>query len=389
MGGWAAVGAALLAKLGAAFALLLSKPALIAAAIALAAYLIYRNWGRIGPFLASLWQGIAATAEAAWNGIATFLSGLWESIRSSAEAAWNGIAAFFGRIGSGIATAVGSSLDGVKSVIAGIWKDIETLFKAFTPLVWLQAAVEPIVEWVTAWGETLYTAFDRTFGRIGRFVGGIFDGIAEGFRKIGGLVEGALSWGSGPSTTQVKATAEQAAAAKAAIDALAPAARAAVAAARAEFAGVSFHSHGVALMKTLAAGIRAGAADAVDAVRGTVQRMRDLLPHSPAKTGPLSDLDRVRFGETLAGSIMRGTPSALAAATALAAGLAATVPGGAEASTAGGGLARGGSVTSIAPVFNITLQGGGDDLVERLREAAHEVAEIVQRELSRRGRAEY
>lgn len=68
----------------------------------------------------------------------------------------------------------------------------------------------------------------------------------------------------------------------------------------------SFESHGVALMRTFAIGIRNGANEAIAATREVVGEIRDYLPHSPAKRGPLSDLNKVRFSETLATAIKPG-----------------------------------------------------------------------------------
>lgn len=61
--------------------------------------------------------------------------------------------------------------------------------------------------------------------------------------------------------------------------------------------------HGRRMMDTLAAGMKARAQVVVDQIRATMQQVRDHLPSSPAKTGPLSDIDRLKFGETIARSI--------------------------------------------------------------------------------------
>lgn len=77
----------------------------------------------------------------------------------------------------------------------------------------------------------------------------------------------------------------------------------AISAARSVLAAANFESHGAALMRTFAIGIRNGAGSAIAATRDVVGQIRDYLPHSPAKRGPLSDLNRVRFSETLAKAI--------------------------------------------------------------------------------------
>ncbi|MEN5083731.1 hypothetical protein ABE438_14710 [Bosea sp. TWI1241] len=109
--------------------------------------------------------------------------------------------------------------------------------------------------------------------------------------------------GAGDKQAQTVAAGEKAAQAVAMIEQVAPAARQMVAEVDGILAGVDYTSRGVAMMTTLAAGIRAGAGAVTSAVREVAQQARDYLPHSPAKVGPLSDLDRVKFAETLASSI--------------------------------------------------------------------------------------
>lgn len=73
--------------------------------------------------------------------------------------------------------------------------------------------------------------------------------------------------------------------------------------AQAFLSNMSFYKHGAALMNTLAAGIRARSQAVVSEVQKVTQAMRDHLPSSPAKIGPLSDIHKLRFDETIAASI--------------------------------------------------------------------------------------
>jgi TP901 family phage tail tape measure protein len=386
-GGVSAIAGALLARFGAVLRFLLAPLALAArgvmmlgaamlttplgwviagiAAVAAGAYYVYRNWSTIGPMLAKAWESLKTAAKAAWDGVTEAFSSAWERVK-----AW-------------FASLEWPSLPEFPDVLGG-----------------LSAALEPALKWVGDWGGKLGKAFEGAFGKISDFLSGAGERIGKIISPITDALSKAGDFMFGPSTATVKATTEQAAAAKAAIDAIPPAAREAVAQANAVLAAQNWQSHGVRLMQTLAAGIRAGASEAVAAVRDTVQKMRDHLPHSPAKVGPLSDLDKVRFAETLAGAITRGSPRAIMAAQALAAGLAATLPDPAGAFTAGvappaarsgvsGGGAGSGDLT-VNPVFNVTVQGGaGEDFKEQLRAYSYEIAEIIQAELKRRDRATY
>jgi phage-related minor tail protein len=80
------------------------------------------------------------------------------------------------------------------------------------------------------------------------------------------------------------------------------------------FAG-RFRSAGVSLMSTLADGIRSGINKAVSAVRNGMASIRAYLPFSPAKVGPLSDLDKSgeSFFPTFASKMNRGVTPMLRA----------------------------------------------------------------------------
>ena len=61
-------------------ALLTNPIGLLIAGIAVAAYLIYDNWGKIGPWFAELWQTVSGAFSSAWNGITNFCSEAWTNI---------------------------------------------------------------------------------------------------------------------------------------------------------------------------------------------------------------------------------------------------------------------------------------------------------------------
>jgi hypothetical protein len=69
-----------------------------------------------------------------------------------------------------------------------------------------------------------------------------------------------------------------------------------------EMAG-KFYEAGRNIMTTIADGILSAALAPVDALKGAVSSMRDLLPFSPAKAGPFKDLHKIKIAETIADSI--------------------------------------------------------------------------------------
>jgi len=78
-----------------------------------------------------------------------------------------------------------------------------------------------------------------------------------------------------------------------------------------------FFQAGTRMMLTFLNGIRAGIGAVVEGVKGAFQRIRNLLPFSDAKTGPLSDLTASgrAFMTAFAGGMLSGAGAPLAAAT--------------------------------------------------------------------------
>ena len=61
-------------------ALLTNPIGLLITGIAVAAYLIYDNWGKIGPWFAEFWQTVSGAFSSAWSSITNFCSEAWTNI---------------------------------------------------------------------------------------------------------------------------------------------------------------------------------------------------------------------------------------------------------------------------------------------------------------------
>jgi len=57
------------------------------------------------------------------------------------------------------------------------------------------------------------------------------------------------------------------------------------------------------IVKTIAAGMKAAIMHPVEAIKAVVAKVREFLPFSPAKVGPLTDIHKIRLVETIADSI--------------------------------------------------------------------------------------
>jgi len=266
--------------------------------------------------------GIGAAAAASWAWTAALLANpiTWIVLAVVAAAAliivyWKPISAFFVRLWAGI-----------KDAFAAAWQAIV-------------AAWQGAVRWFAGlWGgikDAFYGAWQGVVG----FVGGIWGSIQGAFD--GGIM-GVLGlfMKFQPITWVVKA-----------LDAVTQ-----------WLFGFSLIDAGSNILNTLTQGILNAANGPIEAIKGVVQRIRNHLPFSPAKEGPLRDLHRVKLVETMASAVrpaplvaaMRGaTAAALTAVTATPMPQLAPIPAYAtsrDMAPVGGG---GGST-----VYNTTLQLG-------------------------------
>lgn len=71
--------------------------------------------------------------------------------------------------------------------------------------------------------------------------------------------------------------------------------------------GSSFLKAGSGLINQMVRGIKNAAGNAVNAVKGVAGKVRNFLPFSPAKEGPLSDLNKLDFGGPIKDSLKKAT----------------------------------------------------------------------------------
>ena len=131
-------------------------------------------------------------------------------------------------------------------------------------------------------------------------------------------------------------------------------------------------------------GIKAMAAKPVEAMKAIVQKIRDFLPFSPAKIGPLADLHKIKLVETVAQSIkpapMVSAMQNVAAATMQP--LTAGISSAAQTST---------SAINFSPTINITGSGAGAevDILAALRQYKGELMRLFDEAQRNRMRVAY
>ncbi len=281
------------------------------AAIAGAAYLIYKNWDAVKAYFVELWNAVTSIFTGAWDVVAGIFTGDGERVVSGLSKIWDGIS---------------------KILLAPFeiaWGAITAIFAEFG----IQFNWNPLDIIKAAWSG------------IGDFIGNMFGGIGETISKTWDKVSGFFNWwgGKDDAIAQAEAIAEL----PKKLDATNPQAMISAAEASnqlaknidsiqsanlnklstdanalasdivnvkgavlqsidemdAALAAIDFSYHGSRLMETLAAGVRSGTGFLTSAMSAALAETRAYLPSSPAKTGPLSDIHKLKFMETIASSI--------------------------------------------------------------------------------------
>ncbi|MGV2107809.1 tape measure protein [Agrobacterium vitis] len=346
-------------------ALMANPIILIVAAIVAAAVAIYVYWQPIKAFFVDLWSSISAGASAAWTAIKAWLgfdpvaalSSAWSSVASVVSNAWDAlphlswdeVIAALDWVswifplrwldfipGFSWAGIISGALDWGRYIVGLDWTRYLPTFKwpdlpSFNwpdiPKLELPSLPD-VAGWIGAFGDKAMVAIEAVSSRLGGAWSKVKSAFSFGDQEAKVAVTDPATINATAAATAALKTDMQAVAAidtsaameklqavDAAAKAILPAVTAAIRQTEAFLAGVSFYNQGASLMDTMAAGIRARSAVAVAEIAKVAQTMRDHLPSSPAKIGPLSDIHRLKFGETIAGSI-RAEPMVKAMRTA-------------------------------------------------------------------------
>lgn len=428
---------------------------LVIAAIAGAAWLIYDNWDTVGPWFIGLWENIKSAALtvwdwmktafswtplgmiiANWDGITDALSSPVETGKAALSAIWEGVKTLFGwsPLGviisnwDGISAAMTKPFNDGKAALSDAWDKITALFSDFEWPDFPMPALPDFGPWLDKAGEIVSSAIGKVSDKAGaawtrlRSVFSNDDPVEIAVRDPASI-ERATRAAEGLRTALEAARAIDMSGVSAKINALIAegkgietALRLALGQAQSFLGSVSFHHHGARMMETLAQGMQSRAQVVVNRIRATMQQVRDHLPSSPAKVGPLSDIHRLKFGETIASSIKAG-PMVRAMRNAAAATMAAavaTVPANAQsagiavsagprpASVAASGPAAqlgpagssqrgGGTVINYNPTLNLSGDAKSAEASLRAQLQAHsrDIKRIVDEEARREARRRY
>ncbi|MBP1041255.1 hypothetical protein I6N95_09575 [Vagococcus sp. BWB3-3] len=224
-------------------------------------------WSAISEVISSIVTFISMIVQTVWGALTAFWTAHNETIKTVASAIWNGIKAIIEGVINGISMVIGVVLGVIQAIWQGTWNTIQTYVATIlnviatvirTGLNIAKGIVSTVMslisgDWSGAWNGVKET------------VTAAWEGVKEIVRTG---IEGAYNIIAGWFNT--------------------------------------FKDAGGNLVKMIGDGILAGVKFVTNAIDTIVGKIRDFLPFSPAKTGPLSDLDQLNFGGTIATGIYAG-----------------------------------------------------------------------------------
>lgn len=144
-----------------------------------------------------------------------------------------------------------------------------------------------------------------------------------------------------------------------------------------------FWNAGKNIVKSIVDGILSMAGRAVDAIKTVVTKIRRFLPFSPAKEGPLSDIHKIRFWETIADSMSpTSVLKKMASISGTIAGFGPKVASGAMAA----GMAFGGALGGGCPIqltIQVDARGAAPGVEQNIKKAIMDALPEIKRGLER------
>lgn len=235
--------------------------------------------------LMALIQGIISILpqliEAAIQIITALIGGLIQMLPQIIEAGVKLLIGLIGGIVSVLPQLVSAGINLIVQLAAAIISQLPNLLAAGVKLIGalIQGILSLLGQLLTAGGRLISGLLSKITGFLGDMlsagadlIGKLIDGIARGGRAIGGAIEDILTAAWDKITSWFD----------------------------------TFRNAGANLVGMIADGVSSAVHKVTDAIGSVVGKVRDFLPFSPAKVGPLSDLDKLNFGGTISTGIYAG-----------------------------------------------------------------------------------
>src|SRR5690625_1590321 len=193
----------------------------------------------------TVWTAIRVVITTVSNVIRSVITTVWNGIRTVITTVLNVIRSVVSSVWNGIRSVITSVMNGIRSVITSIWNGIRSVITSV--LNGIRSVVSSI--------------FNGLRGIVSGAMNGVRSAVSSGMRGALSVVTGMIS---------------------------------------------NFFNAGKNIVGAIADGIKAAVGKVTGAIKGVASKIRDFLPFSPPKTGPLLDIMDVKWGETIGGGILKG-----------------------------------------------------------------------------------
>ncbi len=274
-------------------------------------------WRTVGTAASNAWNGLTAlgreaagvlaapfswmlsAAGTAWNGIEHAASRLWTGIGNVWRTAWSVVSAPFSWIAGSagaawdrVQTSVGTAWDKIGNLLQGGWSRIGSLFQSSwsllsAPFDWIAGSAASAWSRITGTASTAWDSLKTMAQSAWEWIKAPFEGLASAASFAWEQIKTSASSAFGSLTSSVSA-----------------------------LAGSAFES-GKAFMTAVGDGIKSAVSAPYQAAKSALSFVRNLLPFSDAKEGPLADLTRsgAALIQTLAGGITKAASAPAEAMT--------------------------------------------------------------------------
>ncbi len=220
---------------------------------------ISKVWNTIKTVISTAVNNVKSTITKVFNTVRTVISNVMNSVRSTISNIWNGIRSTISSVVNGIRSTISSVFNAVRSTISSVMSSVRSTISS----VW--NGIRSVVSSVTSSiRSTISNVFNSLRGVVSNAMNSVRNAVQNGIR-------GALN-----AITNM---------------------------------GSSFLNAGRNIVTSIANGIRGAASKVTGAVKDLVSKVRDYLPFSPAKVGPLMDIHRLNFDGPIGDSIDDAVPT--------------------------------------------------------------------------------
>ena len=254
------------------------KSATMAVWDAIKSYLT-NSWNRIKTDVQSASEAVVSTVKSKWEQAKSTTQAVWNAIKSAIQTAWSNIKSNVQSAVTSVANTVKSTFNNIKSTAVSIWNAITNAIKT----AWnnIKNAVTTAINNIKS---SIQSGFNAAKSAVTTAMSSILSAIKSAWNNAVNAVKSALSNMKSTVVNMMNGILSF-------IKGL----------------GSSFLSAGKGLIDMMARGITAGIGKVTGAVKNVAAKVRNFLPFSPAKVGPLSDLDKLDFGGPITDSIVKAS----------------------------------------------------------------------------------